>query len=52
MGGHMKQTKSNKWRMAAILIACIAAYAVQDDDASSIANGNTLTAQYTAAIQR
>jgi len=51
MGGHMKQTKSNKWRMAAILIACIAAYAAQDDD-TSIANGNTLTAQYTALSQR
>lgn len=51
IGGQMKQTKSTKWRMAAILIACIAAYAAQDDDAS-IAKGNTLTAQYSAANQR
>ena len=50
IGGQMKRTKSVKWRMTAILIACIAAYATQDDN-DGIAKGNTLPAKCSAANQ-
>jgi len=49
IGGHMKRTSNTKWRVTAIFIACIAAYAMQDDD--DVAQGNTLPAKCSVTNQ-
>lgn len=46
----MKRNKHTNWRLTAIIIACIAAYATQNDD-DDIAKGNTLPAKCLAASQ-
>lgn len=45
----MKRSSSTKWRITAILIACIAAYWAQDDD--DLAKNNTIPAKCVAAGQ-